>query len=81
MYLDLCFPKFHSNLERTRDLNNVSIVIVSLDANDLTIHPAKLEHLLLRDRICFSKLQLEGISIPRSLTLSCWLIIFRSGLT
>ena len=35
-----------SNLERTRDLNNVSIIFLSLDAKVLSIHPVKLEHLL-----------------------------------
>ena len=47
---------------RTRDLNNVSIAILSLDAKVLSMHPANLEHLLLTDKICFSKLQSEDIN-------------------
>ena len=70
-----------SYLERTKDLNNVSIVILSLDAKVLSIHPANLEHLLLTNKICFSKLQSEDINIPRTFILSCSLIVFRSGLT
>ena len=47
---------------RTRDLNNVNIAILSLDAKVLSMHPANLEHLLLTDKICFSKLQSEDIN-------------------
>ena len=62
-------------------LFRVSIVNVSLDAKVLNIQPDKLEHLLLTDKICFSKVQSEDINIPKSFILSCWLIILKSGLT